>query len=140
MTEETQFVDYKLSELCYGIIHNKEGSWRELTIPDCAEPDIEGVFSWFQEDEDAEWMEVVKINPDDFWRGYFYFNDMEPASNACGLECNTTEHLDIHWESNNGGGHYDCTHYEHIVDGEVVETIKHNNLDWYTDEQESERN
>ena len=56
---------------------------------------------------------------------------MEPPSDACGLECNTREHLDIHWESNNGGGHYDCTHYEHVVDGEVIETIKHDHYNWY---------
>ena len=129
-----------LSDLVYAVIHNEEGAWRELTIPDCAEPDIEYAYGWFTEDEDAVWMEVVKLNANDFWRGYFYFNDMEPPSDACGLECNTQEHLDIHWESNNGGGHYDCTHYEHIVNGEIVETIKHDNQDWYSDEQESKCN
>ena len=128
-TEDLEVV--ALSDLVYGIIHNKEESWRKLTIPDGAEPDIESVFSWFQQDEDAVWMEVIKINPDDFWRGYFYFNDMEPPSDACGIECNTQEHLDIHWETNNAGGHYDCTHYEHIVNGEIVETIKHDYQNWY---------
>ena len=47
------------------------------------------------EDEDAAWMEVVKLNANDFWRGYFYFNDMEPPEDAVGLECNTREHAGL---------------------------------------------
>ena len=131
MTETIDPEVVALSDLVYGIIHNKEGSWRKLTIPDCAEPDIEYAYGWFIEDEDAAWMEVVKLNVKDYWRGYFYFNDMESPEDAVGLECNTREHLDYHWESNNGGGHYDCTRYEHIVDGEIVETIKHDYQNWY---------
>ena len=114
-----------LSDLVYAIIHNKEGSWRELTIPDCAGPDIGYAYGWFTQDEDAEWMEVVKLNPDDFWRAYFYFNDSEGPEAACEHEFNTREHADIHWESNNGDGHYDCSHYDHVVNGVVVETIEH---------------
>ena len=120
-----------MTQYVYGVIHNSEEAWRDLTIPDSAEIDIESAYSWFMMDDDAVWMEVIKLNPNDFWRGWFYFNDMESPSDACELECNTQEHLDIHWESNNGGGHYDCTHYEHIVDGKVVETIKHDHYNYY---------
>ena len=114
----TEIQDPEVGALCLTLfmqsfITNKS-CWRKLTIPDCAEPDIEYAYGWFTEDEDAVWMEVVKLNANDFWRGYFYFNDMEPPEDAVGLECNTREHLDYHWESNNGGGHYDCTHYEHV--------------------------
>ena len=48
--------------------------------------------------------------------------------------------LDLHWDTNSGGGHYDCTHYDHVVNGVVVETIKHDNHDWYSDEQEGKCN
>ena len=109
----------------YGVIHNEEDAWRELTIPDGAEPDVDFAYGWFIEEEDAVWMEVVKLNTFDFWRGWFYYNDSEGPEDACEVECNTEEHLDAHWESNNGDGHYDCSHYEHIVDGEIVKTIKH---------------
>ena len=58
---------------------------------------------------------------------------MEEADKACSVECNSREHLDAHWETNGSGGHYDCTKYEHVVNGNIIETIYHN-------EQESERN
>ena len=91
----------------------------------------EYAYGWFTEDEDAEWMEVVKLNPDDFWRAYFYYNDSERPEEACEHEFNTREHADYHWESNNGDGHYDCTHYDHVVNGGVGETIKHDNQNYY---------
>ena len=120
-----------MTQYVYGVIHNAEECWQPISIPDCAYLDIESAYSWFIDDNDAVWMEVVKLNPNNFWRGWFYYNDMEPPSEADELECNTRDHLDLHWESNNGSGHYDCTHYEHIVDGEVVETIKHDNQNYY---------
>ena len=125
MTEVQDLEVVALSELVYAVIHNKEDTWRKLTIPDCAGPDIDYAYGWFMEDEDALWMEVVKLNPDDFWRAYFYFNDSEGPEEACEHEFNTREHADIHWESNNGDGHYDCSHYDHVVNGVVVETIEH---------------
>jgi hypothetical protein len=47
---------------------------------------------------------------------------MSDGEDACPCECNTEEHLDIHWESNSGGGHYDCLRYEHVVNGRIVTT------------------
>ena len=134
MTEANDPDVVALSDLVYGVIHNEEGSWQPISIPDCAAPDIESAYSWFMVDNDAVWMEVVKLNPNDFWRGYFYYNDMEPPEDACELECNTRKHLDLHWDTNCGGGHYDCTHYYHVVNGEGVETIKHDNQNWYDQE------
>ena len=60
---------------------------------------------------------VVTLNETDYWRGWFFYNDMEDGDDACPVEVNTEEHLDLHWESNSGGGHYDCMRYEHIVNG-----------------------
>ena len=131
MTEANDPDVVALSELVYGIIHHNDYGHRSITIPDGASPDIDYSYSWFMESDDALWMEVVKLNPNDFWRGYFYFNDMEPPEDAGEIEFNTREHADYHWESNNYDGHYDCTHYDHVVNGEVVETIKHDNQDYY---------
>ena len=58
---------------------------------------------------------------------------MEEAEDAGPVEVNSKEHLDAYWETNNSGGHYDCTKYEHIVNGNIIATINQN-------EQESERN
>ena len=120
-----------MTQYVYGVIECVDDVWSDTIIPDSAEPNIESAYSWFMQDDDAVWMKVVKLNPDDFWRGWFYYNDMESHEDACELECNTREHLDMHWEINNSSGHYDCTHYEHIVNGEVVETIKHVYQDFY---------
>ena len=41
MTETKDLEVIALSDLVYAVIHNEEGAWRELTIPDCAGPDID---------------------------------------------------------------------------------------------------
>ena len=107
-----------MTQYVYGVIHNEEDAWRKLTIPDGADIDIESAYSWFQFDDDAVWMEVVKLNPNDYWVGYFFYNDMSDPEEAERLCFNTLEHLETHLETNNGGGHYDYTRYEHIVNGE----------------------
>ena len=114
----------------YGVIHCDDYGHRGIIIPDGAEPDVDFAYGWFIEEEDALWMEVLNLNTFDFWRGHFYYNDSEGPEDSCEVECNTEEHLNIHWESNNGDGHYDCTHYDHVVNGVVVETIKHDYHTW----------
>ena len=92
-------------------------------IPDGAECDAEYAYSWFLEfDPDSTHMEVVTLNQDDYWRGWFFYNDMEDGDEACPVDVNKHDQLDIHWESNNAGGHYDCMRYEHIVNGRIVTT------------------
>jgi hypothetical protein len=105
----------------YGIIHYPE-AYNEDVIPDCAEPDTQYAWGWYLEDDEATQMTVVTLNQDDYWRGWFYYNDMSDGEDAAPCECNTEEHLDLHWESNSGGGHYDCLRYEHVVDGRIVTT------------------
>ena len=77
-------------------------------------------------------MEQVKLNPNDYWVGYFFYNDMEDPEEAYPVYFNTREHLDIHWESNSGGGHYDCTRYEHIVNGAGYAVVNHAYCDHYS--------
>ena len=110
-----------MTRYVYGIIHYPE-AYNEDVIPDTAELDTEYAWGWYLEDDEATQMTVVTLNQDDYWRGWFYYNDMTDGEDACPCECNTEEHLDIHWESNNAGGHYDCLRYEHVVDGRIVTT------------------
>ena len=106
----------------YGIIHSPE-SYIGTMIPDGADIDAEYAYGWFQEyDDEATHMEVVTLNETDYWRGWFYYNDMDDGEDACPVEVNTEEHLDLHWESNSGGGHYDCLRYEHVVNNRIVTT------------------
>ena len=106
----------------YGIIHSPE-SYIGTMIPDGAESDAEYAYGWFQEyDDEATHMEVVTLNETDYWRGWFYYNDMDDGEDAYPIEVNTEDHLDLHWQSNSGGGHYDCLRYEHVVDNRIVTT------------------
>ena len=120
-----------IKELKYLVIYEK--SWGvshpiNVIIPDGADTDLDSALSWAEEvSEDIIEKAVHVLNRNDFWRGYFYFNDSEEPEEACPLELNSREHLDDHWETNNSGGHYDCTKYEHIVNGEIIETINHTN-------------
>ncbi len=111
-----------MTQQVYGIIHTPE-SFNPIMIPDGADADAEYAYGWFLEfDPEATHMEVVNLNQDDYWRGWFFYNDMEDGDEACPVDVNTEEHLDFHWESNSGGGHYDCLRYEHVVNGRIITT------------------
>ena len=118
-----------MSEQKYLVIYAKSFWPRrpiDTIIPDCASTDLDFAYGWAEDiQQDLIEMSVHVLNPSDYWRGWFYFNDMSDADEADPLECNSREHLDIHWETNNSGGHYDCTKYEHIVNGNIIETIDH---------------
>lgn len=106
----------------YGIIHSSDPHI-DCLIPDCAEPGYaEYAYDRYLEDTEADWLEVLTLNEDDYWRGWFYYNDMSDGEDAAPCEVNTEEHLDWHWESNSGGGHYDCLRYEHVVNNRIVTT------------------
>jgi hypothetical protein len=110
-----------MTKYVYGIIHSDDPSIDHL-IPDLAEQDAEYAYDRYMDDTEADWLEVVTLNEDDYWRGWFYYNDMDDGEDAAPCEANTQEHLDLHWESNRGGGHYDCLRYEHVVNGRIVTT------------------
>ena len=118
-----------MTKLVYGVIHYPKDDFLNIRIPDGAADDLECAWAWYQDDNDAIYLEVVNLNPNDYWVGYFFYNDMEDPEDACPVECNTEEHLDAHWESNSGGGHYDCIRYEHRVNGDVIDTINHDYYD-----------
>lgn len=117
----------------YGVIYARS-HWAngthpvEMQIPDGAGEDIECAQGWAEEVVEPDDLIAIvthTLNINDFWVGYFFYNDMEDGEDASPVECNTREHLDAHWETNNSGGHYDCTKYEHLVNGKVIETITH---------------
>ena len=110
-----------MTKYVYGIVHCPN-AYDNNVIPDTADIDVGYAWDWFREDNEAVSMTVVTLNPDDYWRGWFFYNDDGDGEDACPCECNTQEHLDLHWESNSGGGHYDCLRYEHIVNGRIVTT------------------
>ena len=110
-----------MTRYVYGIVHSPN-AWDEMFVPDGAATDIDFVWGWFLEDEDATHLEVVTLNQDDYWRGWFYYNDMSYGEDAGPVEVNTEEHLDLHWEANNSSGHYDCLRYEHVVNERTVTT------------------
>jgi len=109
----------------YAIVHY-ESDYRQDDIPDCADTGHYGydyAYEYFyQDDDDAVTMTVLTLNQDDFWRGWFFYNDDEDGETACPSDVNTQEHLDLHWDSTSGGGHYDCLRYEHIVNGRIITT------------------
>ena len=111
-----------MTRYVYGIVHFPE-AFNQDVIPDCAEPEcVSYSYDLYMDDDEATQLTVVTLNQDDYWRGWFYYNDMSDGEDAYPCECNTEEHLDIHWESNSGGGHYDCLRYEHVVNGRIVTT------------------
>ena len=115
-----------MTRYVYGIIHRPE-AYNEDLIPDGAEPNIDYAYEWFREDEDADYLTVVTLNESDYWRGWFYYNDMSDGEDAAPVEFNTQEHLDLHWDCNNGDGHYDCLRYEHLINDRIVTTC------WFKD-------
>ena len=57
-----------MTKLRYGIIHYSEDSSKELCIPDGADrEDVESAYYWFEDDNDAIYMEVLNLNPTDYW-------------------------------------------------------------------------
>ena len=109
----------------YAVVHY-ESEYTQDGLPDCADEKHYGydyAYDYsYMEDNDAVSMTVLTLHQDDYWRGWFFYNDMDDGEDACPCDVNTEEHLDLHWESNSGGGHYDCLRYEHIVWGVIVTT------------------
>ena len=110
-----------MTRYVYGIVHSPS-AYNSDVIPDGADIDFDYAWDLFKEDNDSTSLTVLTLNPNNYWRGWFFYNDMEDGNDACPVDVNTQEHLDLHWESNSGGGHYDCMRYEHIVNGRIVTT------------------
>ena len=116
-----------IKELKYLVIYEQrwsDGSPTDMTIPDGADVDLDSPLSWLEGVcENVVESAVHVLNLSDYWRGWFWYNDMEEAEDAGPIEVNSREHLDAYWETNNSGGHYDCNKYEHIVNGNIIESF-----------------
>ena len=72
--------------------------------------------------------EVVELNEQNFVRGYFFANDLEPLEVAIQNDLvdemcfNTREELDIYQSYHDSGGHYGWFKLETIEGGVVVKT------------------
>ena len=66
----------------------------------------------------------VKLNVNDYWMAYCYYNDEDEFDIDDATECpfNTREHISSYLEMNEAGGHFVWGRIEHIVNGVVVES------------------
>ena len=96
-------------------IYEGEACWAERVIDEDA-----GLF-----DEEGVTCTEVKVNPAHYYKGYFFYNDMDDYENkdehypSC---FNNEEDLDDYIDSNNSSGHFQCTYVEEWVDGVKVNT------------------
>ena len=119
----TQPVKRKILKECsYWLLIDADGD------ESISEPDdyytIEEEFYRDERQDDFVIAKEVKLNVNDCWIGYFYYNDDEvfDIDTASKYPFNTREHLQSFWERNPYQGHYVWGRIEHIVNGVVVET------------------
>ena len=101
--------------------------------------DMVGTF--VDEDADAfddmfEVVTEVTVNPSHYYKGYFFWNDMDDYEDkdehypSC---FNSMEDMDTYIDSNSGGGHFQCTYIEEWVNGEKVNTTQVSDADGWID-------
>ena len=122
-------IDSKGNEIGYVqdeyYIYEGEGCWSERVIDD--EPDL------FGEDEDVT-CTMVEVNKNHYFKGWFFWNDMddyEDKDEHHSVCFNNEKDLDDYIESNNSGGHFQCTYVEEWRKGELFETIQLSDEDGY---------
>jgi len=83
-------------------------------------------------DDDGVTCTEVKVNEKHYYKGYFFYNDMDDYEDkdehypSC---FNSMEDLDTYIDSNNSGGHFQCTYIEEWVDGELVKVTQVSDAD-----------
>ena len=101
-------------------------AWCEKVIDE--EPDI------FDGGDEEFTCTEVKVNPAHYYKGYFFYNDMDYYENkdehypSC---FNSMEDMDTYIESNDSSGHFQCTYVEEWVDGALVNTVQVSDADGY---------
>ena len=110
-------------------IYEGEACWAERVIDE-----EDGLFDG--DDEDFTCTEV-KVNPAHYYKGYFFYNDMDEYDDkdehypSC---FNSMEDMDTYIESNNSSGHFQCTYIEEWFNGEKVNTVQISDEDGYLDD------
>ena len=85
------------------------------------------------DDEEGVTSTRVRVNPEHYYKGYFFYNDMDDFEDkeehypSC---FNSMSDLEDYHESNNSSGHFQCTYVEEWVDGVMVKHTDVENEDW----------
>ena len=96
-------------------IYEGEAAWCEKLIDE--EP---GMF-----DDEGTTETEVTVNPAHYYKGYFFYNDMddyEDKDEHYPFCANSMEDMDAYMDTNDGGGHFQCTYIEEWIDGALVNT------------------
>lgn len=88
----------------------------------------------FMEENDYDSFEGVVINPNHYLKAFFFYNDMSDYADvdeyaAINFKC--IEHIDLYYESNNGGGHLQLVKTEEWKDGVLFDTVINSNPDGF---------
>ena len=87
--------------------------------------------------EDGYTSTKVEVNKNHYFKGYFFWNDMdeyEDKEEHFPFCVNTLKDWSGYMEANSGGGHFQCTYVEEWVDGELVNTIQVSDEEGWTEE------
>ena len=99
-----------------------DGLWEEF---------IDDDYDLFDESE-CDTQTKVSVNPNHFFRGYFFFNDMDEydEENFFATDMNSKEHLETYHDCNNSDGHYQWIRMEEWVGGVLVTTTPVDDTNW----------
>ena len=105
-------------------VYEGEECWNERVIDEEAD-----LFN-----DDSTVCTVVQVNKEHYYKGYFFWNDMddyEDKDEHHPMCFNSERDLDDYIDSNNGGGHFQCTYIEEWVSGELIKTTQVSDADGY---------
>ena len=109
-------------------IYEGEACWCERLVED-----DENIFY----EEDNVSCTEVKVNPAHYYKGYFFYNDMddyEDKEEHYPVCFNNEKDLDDYIETNNSSGHFQCTYIEEWVNGKLINTKQVSDADGYLNE------
>ena len=101
-------------------------AWTERLVDE--DPDL------FAGDVDETTCTRIEVNPSHYYKGYFFWNDMDDYDDKDehhSVCFNNEKDLDDYFDSNSGGGHFQCTYVEEWVDGVLVNTKQVSDEDGY---------
>ena len=100
--------------------------------------DKDDMFGTFvDEDADAfddifEVVTEVTVNPSHYYKGYFFWNDMddyEDKDEHHAFCTNSMKDMDYYMDANDGGGHFQCTYVEEWKNGVMIKKTQVSDAD-----------
>ena len=84
------------------------------------------------EEGEYETKTKIPVNENHFFRGYFFFNDMDEydEENFYPTDVNSEKHLELYQECNNSSGHHQWIRMEEWVNGVLVNTTPVDDTNW----------